>query len=191
MTYAQLKADIAKFLNRNDLTAVIPTFVQLAEMDIFVTGDPQMRVREMDEQATLTVTALEATLPSDFLEARSVKLQDADGTEIFYKPPNAWTNVSGFFTIIGNTLQLPEGTTSSVDLVYCAKPAALTDDTDTNAVLDAYYGAYLYSALKYGASYVKDNQREMLYAGTAKTIIDGAVKNNKARTAGSLVVRVA
>ena len=47
-TYTELKAAIADFLNRDDLSAVVPTFISLAEADI------QRRVRHwrMEKRST-------------------------------------------------------------------------------------------------------------------------------------------
>lgn len=192
MTYATLKSDVAVWARRSDLTSAIPSFVALAESEIYKTHAIPLRVREMEEEASLTVTGLTADLPADYLEARYIKLDDADKTTLLYMPPAQWNQYKeGFFTVVGTEVRLPNGVTSNLTLGYIAKPAALTNNTDTNAVLETYYGIYLSATMKYASVYVKDVASAQIYQTQLDTYMDGASKNNKPITAGQLVVRAA
>lgn len=192
MTYATLKADIATWARRSDLTSAIPSFVALAESEIYKAHAQPLRVREMEAEVTLTVAGLAATLPNDYLEARYIKLDDADTTQLLYLPPERWNqHQSGFFTVVGLEVRLPSNTTSNLTLVYLAKPAALANDSDTNAVLEAYYGIYLSAAMKYASGYVKDVASAQTYQMQLDSYMEGASRHGKPITAGPLVMRAA
>ena len=67
MTYAELKTQIASFLNRSDLTTEIADdFIKLAEADF----NSKLRVRAMIAQVSITVNAETVALPTDFLQIR-------------------------------------------------------------------------------------------------------------------------
>lgn len=191
-TYATLKSDVALWMRRSDLTAAIPSFVRLAEQEIYKTHGNPLRVREMETEVTLTVTSSAATLPSDYLQARYVKLVDATGTTLFYSPPDAWNSQkTALFTVVGSEIRFPTGATSTVKLSYIAQPAALSGDADTSSVLDAYYGIYLSASLKYAAVYIKDDSRAAGFQNQLDAFLGTASNVNKAVAAGPLVVRCA
>ena len=191
-TYATLRTDIATWARRSDLTSAIPTFVALAETEIFLTHVPPLRVRQMETEADLTVTSLSATVPADYLQARYIKLDNSDQNTILYVAPDKFNPYQyGFFTVVGDEIRLPSGIGSNLKLVYLAKPAALTNDADTNDVLNSYYGIYLSAALKYAAFYVKDYTSADTFQTQLDTFISGANLNNKPVAAGPLMVKTA
>ncbi len=65
-TYTELKSSLADWLNRSDLTSVIPDFISLAEAQI----ERQLRTRQMIVRATASFAAAAeyGTVPDDFLE---------------------------------------------------------------------------------------------------------------------------
>ena len=67
--YNDLKASIADFLNRDDLTAVIPDFIKLAEGQL-----KELRHWRMQDRVIATVDSQYTALPNNFLEpVRMVK----------------------------------------------------------------------------------------------------------------------
>lgn len=67
MTYAQLLTKIAAWMNRDDLTAVIPDFIELAEERI----NRALRVRQMESSMAATaITDNEITPAADVLDAK-------------------------------------------------------------------------------------------------------------------------
>ena len=62
-TYAELKASIADFLNRDDLTSAIPDFITLAEADM------QRRVKHwrQEKRSTAELDTQYSAIPADFL----------------------------------------------------------------------------------------------------------------------------
>ena len=63
-TYTELKASLANWLNRDDLTSVIPDFIALAEGDF----DRKIRHWRMEARANATIDTRFTALPADFLE---------------------------------------------------------------------------------------------------------------------------
>ena len=78
-TYANLKTEIASFLNRDDLTAQIDTFIDLAE----TRHARDLRIREMETVDT-SITTVAGTqsydLPTGYLELRYAMLQTSPYT---------------------------------------------------------------------------------------------------------------
>jgi len=187
-TYTSLQSDIATWARRSDLTAVIPSFIALAENEIFRAHVTPLRVREMETEATLTVANLAASLPADYLDARYIKLDNATRDTLYYFPPEKWKPSSyGYFTIVGNEIRLPNGVSNDLKLVYYAKPEPLAT-TATNTILDNYYTAYLEGALKFAFSYVRDTPKAQLAQGALDNFLATANLKNKVALAGPLFV---
>lgn len=192
-TYANLKSDIASFYHRADLTTIIPTLVGLAEQEIFRTGQNVLRVREMESSATITLTNLVGSLPSDYLEAKYLRMTSGSAVvKYLFKPAEEWTSLGspGYFTIIGTSVYLPNGATGTCSLIYYAIPAALSGDSDTNTILDSYYATYLAASNKQAAIYSKNDQAAAGYNALLSAAIMGANGHNKS-AAGPLMVGVA
>lgn len=187
-TYTSLQTDIATWARRSDLTALIPSFIALAENEIFRAHVTPLRVREMETEATLTVANLAASLPADYLDARYIKLDNSTRDTLYYFPPEKWKPSSyGYFTIVGNEIRLPNGVSNDMKLVYYAKPEPLAT-TATNTILDNYYTAYLEGALKFAFSYVRDTPKAQLAQGALDTYLATANLKNKVAHAGPLFV---
>ena len=63
-TYDELQTSIAEFLNRDDLTATIPTFISLAEADL----NRRIRHWRMEKRENAILDTQYSALPADFLE---------------------------------------------------------------------------------------------------------------------------
>ena len=63
-TYSEIKSTVADYLNRADLTAVLPSFVTLAESKF----NRELRTRDMLVQAQETSSNQYVSLPTDFLQ---------------------------------------------------------------------------------------------------------------------------
>ena len=72
-SYANLKTAIADFLNRDDLTAVIPDFITLAEAQIY----RDIRHYEMENRATAQLDSQYLARPSDWLETIRIHLTNS------------------------------------------------------------------------------------------------------------------
>ena len=66
--YGELKSAVGDFLNRSDLTSVIPTFIDFAEAEF----NRYLRVRQMVARAEAVIDTRLSAVPSDFLEAKDL-----------------------------------------------------------------------------------------------------------------------
>ena len=63
-TYDELKTSVADFLNRDDLTSVIPDFITMAEADL----NRNVRHWRMEGRANANIDSKFSAIPGDFLE---------------------------------------------------------------------------------------------------------------------------
>ena len=79
-TYDELKASIASWLNRDDLTAVIPDFIALAESSI----NRDLRHYKMVQRADATLDSRYVQVPEDWLE--TMRFSITSGTTFRIEP---------------------------------------------------------------------------------------------------------
>ena len=192
-TYSELKTAVAAWLARSDLTSVIPDFISLAEADMTY----RLRLVEFETTGTVTMTAGVGTLPTGYLNARSVRM---DGEpQLRYLTPSAFdefldANESGdgvYYTIVGTQIKTAPPTTGSLKITYSAKFTPLSDGAPTNDVLTNFPNAYLFGALVHGDTYIRKDPslRKAQYEEAIGQIL---AANQERKYAGdSLVVRVA
>jgi len=195
--YAQLKAAISSWSHRSNLSdSVLTDFVTLAESEF----NRVLRCVEQETRDTLTVTSRYTALPADFLELRRVEY---DGTDIVplnsltpYQSTAYQTNhTSGdpaYFAIVGTDIEIqPVQSSASVDILYWAKIAALSDSNTTNWLLTAYPDLYLAECLRQVAIYTKDDASVARYGQQVADAIQTIKRNDVAkRWSGPLVMRV-
>ena len=180
-TYSDLQASIADYLNRADLTTVIPDFITLAEAKF----NRELRLPQMIARVTATPTAEFDSLPSDFLQLYKMERSyDSPMGELIYVPPQEASNLVAeninatlrYYTIIGNTIQtIPAATSTSTDilkLVYYAQIPALTGTNTANWLLTKSPDLYLYSSLLEASPYLKDDERLVSWGTIRQKIID-------------------
>jgi len=161
--YATLQSAIADYLNRQDLTAQIPMFIQFAEADI----NSRLRCREMIKRATATSAAEFVGLPVDWLEGinlqivggksplRYVTLDEADRL----KKAQVYTQV-GAYSLMDGAIELIPDPANNVEIemvYYGAVPSVIT--SNTNWLLTKAPDVYLYGALTHAAPFLLDDQR--------------------------------
>jgi len=161
-TYTELKASLANWLNRSDLTTEIgDDFIKLAEADF----NSKLRVRSMITQVNITVNAETAALPTDFLQIRDFYiLAGQTKTPLVYATPASMDATSGTstsgrpssFTILGDTVRFspkPDATYTAV-MNYFKKFPALTSSVSTNYILGSHPAIYLYGSLFHAANFL-------------------------------------
>lgn len=189
MTYGTLKSDIASFVQRDDLTAVIPTWVRFATAAL----NRELRTPEMESRDTQTLTTEFTGLPSDFLEMRSVTTGAGEpmrylGNQQFVDVVAQGDNLSPpVYTIDDYQLRIYPAPTVAEPLAvvinYYEEVAALVADPDTNWVLEKYPDVYLYGALVHARAWLHDDQRLL----TVKALYDqglAALKRRKPHATG-------
>jgi len=164
--FTTLVSTVADYLNRQDLSAQIPTFIQLAEADL----NTRLRCREMIVRATTTNDDEYVKLPLDFLEGinlqivggqsplRYITLDEADMVNA-----RQGYNAPTFYSLMNGAIELvpPPATNADVEIemVYYGKITALSESNQTNWLLLKAPDVYLYGALVHAAPFLMDDQR--------------------------------
>jgi hypothetical protein len=196
MNYTQLKSTIADFLNRTDLTAVIPTFIDLTEAQM----ERALRVRQMIERSTAPIDTEYSAVPADFLEAKTFKITSARPIQpVEFVTPEQMDDAQNlsagalgipkYFTIIGNQIRVhpaPDATYTG-ELMYFAKLAKLSDSSPTNWLLTSSPDAYLYGALMHAAPYLKDDERVAVWGTLYNTAVEALKTADQNASASGLV----
>ena len=198
-TYTELKTSLADWLNRSDLTSVIPDFISLAEAQI----ERQLRTRQMilRANASFAAAAEYGTVPDDFLETKSIKLNTNPITYLSFQTIDALDQLSNttylssgkplYFSVVGNQFRLlpiPDGVYTA-ELVYYAKLTKLSSTVATNWLLTQAPDVYLYGALLQAAPYLQDDARitvwSSLYAAGLEQL---QVADDRGSTSGGAIL---
>ena len=171
--YTGLKASIADFLNRDDLTSVIPDFVALAEaqinrdvrhwrMEARSSGQqdpadeymqiPADWVETIRLHLTGTGTSVVNLVSRDAMADKRAAQENAAGT------PRMYTHANGQFQLFPT----PDATTN-FELLYYQKIPSLITNTDNWLLLEA-PDVYLYGALLHSAPYLAEDARLAVWA---------------------------
>jgi hypothetical protein len=173
LNYADLQATIASYLARSDLTAQIPSFIQLAEVRL----RRDLRIRQMLKSATTTTTGGDQTvaLPPDFLELRDLFVNTNPIRPLDYITPsvfsrNARVTESGLpvnYTIIASEFKFAPVPDSNytLEILYYANPPFLTDTNPSNAFVAICPDLLLYGSLVEAEPYLMNDTRIQLWAG--------------------------
>jgi hypothetical protein len=169
--YATLQTAVANWLHRQDLAALVPDFISLAENEM----SADIVARPMEARATLAVTAGNAyvTLPSDVLEFRRLLLVTDPVSVLRYESPDQIstdypTEMVGkptLYTVIGSTAQLAPIPDSnySLEITYRQSIPSLSVSNPTNWLLINFPNVYLYGALCAAQPYLMDDSRIGLF----------------------------
>ena len=194
-TYSGLKTEIADFYERNDLTSVVDTFIDLAESEM----QRVLKLQSFETTGSVTVTDGSGTLPTGFSSARAVSWAGSPERVLRYMPPDELNRVNfgdpstvNYYTIVGSTIKTADGGSGTLNLTYNAGFAPLSDSEPTNAILTSHPAAYLYGALIHAAVYCKDFDGAVAY----RTLFDSELKqikrdNSEKKFVGSMAVRAA
>lgn len=185
--YTDLKAAVASYLHRTDLTSQIVDFIRIAEADF----DRTLRLNAQLTNAALSCSAVATALPTDWLQTKQatvavgglnqvllpsdeeqVRQYTTAGTPKYYA-------ISGGYFLIGP----PPSTTYTVSHTYYAAIPALATNS-TNWLLTAYPDMYLWRTILEGAKYTRD-QDLVLMAGTEyQRILADAITRDQNKATG-------
>ena len=179
--YTDLKATIASYLARNDLTSIIPDFISLAEQRL----RRELRIRQMLVVATANTTGGDPTvgLPSDFLEMRDIHIKSVPVNALSYEAPNTFyrntrstdSGIPRQYTILADEIQfapIPD-TTYQMQMLYYSKPEFLSDTNPSNVFMANTPDALLYAALGEAEPYLMNDAR----LGTWASLYDRAINS--------------
>lgn len=194
MTFADLKSDVQDAMGRAD----VPAFVyKLAQSGI----NRDLRILEMQSEATLNATGEDQALPADFLEVESLYI-DSGGSRTRLLPTTEMAQAvnhdsSGrpyHYAVHNGSITLspvPDGP-YTLNLRYYARPADFSADSDTNTILTTYPGLYLYAALTHAAIWAKDTESSGTYNAAYGVELDRLKKADaNRRISGPFIQRAA
>lgn len=190
--YGELKSAIASFLQRDDLAASIPMFVDLATARF----SDELRTPEMETVVASTLSAEWTALPSDF---RAIRLIEADGDVLEYRTPwqlqrmiqNALVPDVPYYTIQDMQFRVyPFPTSSAAEVTYYAALPALVNDSDSNWLLAKRPDVYLYAALAHARLFLHDDARVAIAQAFTEKYIAEANRAAKSIAIGSTPLTV-
>lgn len=167
LNYSDLQSTIADYLARADLTAQIPSFIQLAETRL----RRDLRIRQMLKVVTTTTLAGDSTveLPSDFLQMRDLHIATNPVQSVEYQSPsnfyrNTASTVTGVpmqYTILAQEFQFAPSPDSNytLQMMYYAAPPYLTNTNASNVFLAVCPDLLLYGALGEAEPYLMNDAR--------------------------------
>ena len=180
LNYSDLKTSIGNWLNRRDLTSVIPDFVTLAEDEI------KRKVRGKPKRlSTFALDAYAVTLPADCSEVRGIRITSPPGykpvkivTQLVFDEKTAMnagrTGVPQFACIVDRELLLSPvpAQAYTAELKYREKLIPLSANADSNSVLTDSKDVYLYGSLLQAAPFLKNDERVLLWQSKFDSAIE-------------------
>jgi len=184
-TYAELQTAIADFLNRDDLTSVIPNFITLAEANI-ARG---LRHWRQEKRVTTTLDETFETLPADFIELESIYINDQRQLELISLgemsrrrlATNSEAGEPRFYCINSNQIEFYPTPDQDYELtmVYIARVDPLSDVDTTNWLLNYHPDVYLYASLLQSAPYLRDDARLTVWGGLYSSAVQALNMESK------------
>jgi len=167
-TYDELKASIADFLNREDMTSIIPTFISLAEAQIA----RDLRHWKQEKRVTTSVDERYENLPNDWLEVKFIAL--STGAMLQSASPSEMAELRAlddvpatprYVRMTADQIELyptPDAATE-ISMLYYARIPALSDTDASNWLLADAPDVLLYGALMHSAPYLSDDKRTAVW----------------------------
>ena len=188
-TYSELLSTVANYLNRDDLTTLIPTFITLTENRL----NRELRVRANMVRATTTTTAGQAfyDLPTDLIELRNITYDNnSQSHALRYLSPESVSREYGTvlsgqpraYTNLGNDLKLVPSPDAaySISINYYSQLRSLSDSVTTNDVLTQYPSLYLFGACLEGAIYLNDTEQTNRFGSVFQKALDDVQRAEEA-----------
>ena len=193
--YTELQASVADFLNRSDLTAVIPDFIRMTESEL----NRVLRTREMSVRTRAPVSEQYVKLPDDYLGMRNIELVTSPVTVLEYRnlenlDAHRASDATGkpiFYSIMQNNIEFAPVPDSeyTLEIVYYQKLPQLGTEVGefaTNWLLDSHPDIYLYGSLMQSAPYLQADERIGVWAGKFQQVLEQLkTSDEKARFSGT------
>lgn len=194
MDYAQLQTDIAQWVNREDLSARIPTFIRLFE----ARASRELRTLEMVRRATATSDKQFIQLPLAWREAKNLQIGDQPLSFLPMEEMDRLRSLRAFsgasithYSIVGRSIELlpTPGEDVQVEMTYYEAVPALSNDNPTNWLLTKHYDLYLNGSLAAAQPFLMEDERLATFeALTAGAIASINLESDRAAFSGSKLV---
>jgi hypothetical protein len=194
-TYAELQTAVADFLNRDDLTATVPTFIGLVEDMI----NRDVRHWRMENRAQGEIDGQFLTRPTDWVETIRFHIT-GNGTTVLNlisgaamaEKRAAASDTSGrpvFYCNSRDRFELypsPDTDLYVSELLYYQKLPALSDTNTSNWLLEEAADVYLYGALMHSAPYLQEDERGRTWGALYASAVERLNSNSdQAKWSGS------
>ena len=196
--YTDLKAAIADWLDRSDLTDRIPDFIALAEARL----NRELRIRPMEVRSTMTTNVGQRyfNLPGGYLQMRNFQINTNPITPLEYITPEMLDRLYGSnttgkpraYSLIGDEIQLAPIPDSeyTIEMAFYEKFTPLGDGTSgtvtSNWLTKNAPDVILYGALIEAEPFIKNDERIQLWLTAYKEAIDKIQKaDERDRHSGS------
>ncbi len=192
--FTELKTEIGNFLNRDDLTNVIPTFVRLAEAKM----NRDIRHWRMETRKTALLDNQFTALPIDFLSPVRMTLNTAEtkvlelaGTNEISKLRAEAGNATGepaYYAMIDGSIEVFPSPDAdyTIEMLYYEAIEGLSNSITTNWILTYYPDVYLYASLLQSAPYLMEDNRIPVWGAYYTSALETLNQENElAKTGGS------
>jgi hypothetical protein len=197
-TYAELQTAAMSFMGREGdtaLAAVVDEAIAMAEAKFNRT----LRVSQMEDTESVTLTDGVGTLPSDFLSARRVVDTYGSSDAVLEYATPEWcaqtypTSPAGYaahYTIIGGSLYVFPLSSGPITLNYYAKVPALSASNTTNWLLTAHPDLYLQQTLVELNAFAKQPDAAALWSERAVATMQEVMALDKEKRYARSVARL-
>lgn len=198
-TYTELQAAVASWMDRTDLTSVIPDFISLAETKL----NRELRCIQMEKRSTASVNMSSSepqyiALPDDFRMMRRLRLSSVTGKPVLaFRSPTqiadynfSRADTTGqplYFTVFGSEMELSPVPDSAytLEMIYASNITPLSSTAPINWLLTQAPDAYLYGALMESEPYMKNDPRIGVWATGRQLAIDELNRQSQQQAYGA------
>jgi hypothetical protein len=190
-SYANLKTAVAAWLNRTDLTATVPDFITLCEVQM----GKELRCQNMMVRAQATISHEYEDLPSDYLEMITIQIPSSGSAPPipleYVSTQNFNERVFSFspgqpqvYTVIGSQIRFGPAPSSDtlVEMGYFAQIPSLSSTNASNWLLVQAPEIYLYGSLTQSAPFMRDDGRMGTWAQLYETGVSSLNDSSNAAT---------
>ena len=199
-SYSDLTSSIADWLNRDDLTNVIPDFIKLAETQL----NREIRHYKMHNKATANIESQYSATPTDWLQSIRFHLNDTSATLLKQTSPeeiaklrDSADNSKGrpqYYSHVGDLIEVfptPDQNYEG-ELLYYQKIETLSNSNTSNWLLEMSPDAYLYGSLLQASPYLQADERMAVWGSSYQGIINAinGESDNTRHSASNLQLRI-
>jgi hypothetical protein len=191
-SYANLKAEIVEWLDRDDLTAHVDTFIDLAE----ARHKREIIVKEMISRSQALLSGRYLALPTRFVKMKTLRLLTNPVTVLtevnlheMNRERDERTGKPSFFTVHEEIeFDVTPDDSYTSEIIYYGSFLPLSDDCTTNALLERAPDAYLYGALVASAPFLASDERVQVWETLYGVARDGLLLSDRQSRYGTPLV---
>ena len=193
MNYSELKVNVASWIHRSDLTALIPTFIEMARSRIC----HDLESMHIEKRVSATLSNEYTNLPTDLIDIRSIKINSRKinyftEDQIVQHGYDSAVGNEAIYTIVANQLRVIGAPGSArLEIVYRYIPVAMSGDTDQDVILANYPQLYIYASELEYLNWSENEDRAIKVVQYYKDSINqiNTASEKAKRPSGTLAVR--